>query len=115
MPSDIKYYLDEHIPRALAEALRRRGVDVVTVQELDLMGATDEEHLANANQLGRVIVTQDSDFCALHSLGVEHAGIVFDALGHTIGQMVRGLMLIHGVLTAEDFTGCLEILPDFEN
>jgi ActR/RegA family two-component response regulator len=45
----IKLYLDEDaISRALIRALRARGVDVLTAQEADLIGAPDEEQLAYA-------------------------------------------------------------------
>ena len=40
--------MDEHIPKAVTEGLRRRGVDVLTAQEADMLGASDQEHLALA-------------------------------------------------------------------
>jgi hypothetical protein len=33
MKNRIKFYLDEHIPKAIANGLRRRGIDVITVVE----------------------------------------------------------------------------------
>lgn len=36
MSDRIKFYLDEHVPRAIAERLRRRGVNVVTVQDASI-------------------------------------------------------------------------------
>ncbi len=53
----IKFYLDEHVPKAVTEGLRRRGVDVITVQELGLQAAEDAWHLERASQDGRVVVT----------------------------------------------------------
>jgi Domain of unknown function (DUF5615) len=38
--------LDEHVPKAIAEGLRRRGVDIVTVQERGLQAAEDERTLS---------------------------------------------------------------------
>lgn len=35
MADRLKFYMDEHVPKAVTEGLRRRGVDVITVQELD--------------------------------------------------------------------------------
>jgi predicted nuclease of predicted toxin-antitoxin system len=35
----LKFYMDEHVPKAVTEGLRRRGVDVITVQELGLQAA----------------------------------------------------------------------------
>jgi len=53
--SVVRYYLDEHVPRVVVRGLRERGVDVETVAEAGLMGATDAQHLAHAHQEGRVI------------------------------------------------------------
>ena len=38
MSEPIKFYMDEHIPKAVTEGLRRRGVDVLTAQEADMLG-----------------------------------------------------------------------------
>ena len=62
----IQFHLDEQVERAIAEALRRRGIDVTTTPEARLLGATDEEQLAFAISQERVIFTQDDDFLALH-------------------------------------------------
>lgn len=62
--------MDEHVPKAVAEGLRRRGVDVVTVQEIGLQAADDQRHLERAAEEGRVVVTQDADFLRLHAAGV---------------------------------------------
>ncbi|MDO9117903.1 MAG: DUF5615 family PIN-like protein [Nitrospira sp.] len=40
MADQVKFYLDEHVPKAVAEGLRRRGVEVITVQELGLQHVT---------------------------------------------------------------------------
>ncbi len=39
----ISFYLDEHIHRAVAEGLRRRGVNVLTVQEAGRAALSDSE------------------------------------------------------------------------
>ena len=70
----IKYYLDEHIHSAVAEGLRRRGVDVLTVQEAARAGLTDEEQLSFARTEERVVVTMDSDYLVLAAGGVPNAG-----------------------------------------
>jgi hypothetical protein len=40
----IRFHCDEQVERAIAEALRRRGIDVTTTPEAGLLGAADEEH-----------------------------------------------------------------------
>jgi hypothetical protein len=37
----ISFYLDEHVARAVALGLRRRGIDVLTVQEAGSAGESD--------------------------------------------------------------------------
>jgi Domain of unknown function (DUF5615) len=41
----IKFYLNEHIHSVVAEGLRHRGVDVLTVQEVGRIGLSDREQL----------------------------------------------------------------------
>jgi hypothetical protein len=107
----IGFHLDEHIPRAVADALRRRAIDVVTVGEADLLGASDSEHLARALAAGRVLVTHDADFLRLHEQQYAHAGIAYCAPGtRTIGEIVRGLLLIHELLTPAEIAGRVEFL-----
>ena len=38
--------MDQQVPAAISEGLRRRGVDVLTAQEAGMCSATDKEHLA---------------------------------------------------------------------
>ncbi|HKQ77253.1 MAG TPA: DUF5615 family PIN-like protein [Blastocatellia bacterium] len=57
----IKFYFDEHVPQAVADGLRRRGVDVLIVHAAGRRGLSDDEQLAFASQQGRVLVTMDSD------------------------------------------------------
>jgi len=71
-----------------------RGVDVLTVTEAALLGATDEVHLQFAKEQRRVIFTQDDDFLRLHSQGIEHVGIVYAPQQTPIGTIVSGLMSI---------------------
>ena len=110
VPEPIRYYMDEHVPSAVTDGVRRRGIDVITVQELHEMGAPDERHVALAQALGRVIFTQDADFLRIAASGVPHAGIVYTPQSTAIGDMVRGLVLINEVYTAEELVGQTEYL-----
>jgi hypothetical protein len=110
MGQEIKFYTDEHVAKAVVNGLRLRGMDVLTVTEAGLLGASDEEHLARARNDGRVVFTQDEDFLRLHAEGIEHAGIAYAPQGTSIGAIIRGLMLIYQVLDAEDMQGHIEYL-----
>ena len=111
MASDIKYYMDAHIPHAVTRGLRQRGGDVMTAQEAGLRTADDLDHLRRATEDDRVMVSQDIDFLLLHKAGTPHAGIVYAQQQTSIGELVRGLMLIHDSLTAGEMRGRVEFLP----
>lgn len=102
--------MDEHIARAVVLGLRQRGIDVVTVPEAGKLGATDEEQLEFAQRESRVFFTRDSDFLRLHASGLPHVGIVYTSRRVSIGDMIRGLALIHEVLDAEVMQGRVEYL-----
>jgi hypothetical protein len=110
MGRQVSFYTDEHVAKAVVRGLRQRGVDVLTVVEAGLMGASDEEHLAQALAEGRTIFTQDDDFLRLHASGLEHGGIVYAPQHTPIGEIIRGLMLIHQILEAEEIKGTVEFL-----
>lgn len=44
-PNIMRLYLDEDVPKAIAEALRLRGYDVMTVSESGRKGLTDVKQL----------------------------------------------------------------------
>jgi predicted nuclease of predicted toxin-antitoxin system len=77
MADEIKYYLDEHVPPAVANGLRQRQIDVLTTQEAGQLGADDLTQLQLATSQERVMFSQDEDFLALHQQGVLHTGIVY--------------------------------------
>ena len=106
----IRYYLDEHIAGAVAEGLRRRGIEVLTLTEAKMLGASDEEHFALAQEESRTIVTHDDDFLRLAAQAADHAGVVYLPQRRSIGATVRGLALIAGVLGAEGMRRHVEFL-----
>ena len=110
MAVQIRLYLDEHIPSAVRDGLRRRGLDVLTAQETNMRGATDEEHLSLALSEDRVILTQDADFLRLHAAGTHHAGIIYTHQQTPIGTIIRGVMLVAEVLDSSEFVDHIEFL-----
>jgi hypothetical protein len=63
-----------------------------------------------ATSLERVLFTQDADFLALHRQGLAHFGLAYAPQWTPIGELVRGLLLIHDVLTAEEMRGRVEFI-----
>lgn len=111
MSQTIRFHLDENVNGAIADGLRRRGVDVTTTPEEGLIGADDEEQLAFAFSQSRVIFTQDDDFLRLHQAGTEHAGITYcKQSSRAIGDILRFLILIWECLEPEEMRDRVEFL-----
>ena len=107
----MKFYLDEHIPKGVVEGLRRRGVDVLTVQEADRSGDSDEKQLAFATREGRVLVAFDDDFLRLDASGIPHTGVVFSQTGRrTVGELIESLMLIANVIESNEMKNHIEFI-----
>ncbi len=95
----VAIYMDAHIPRAITEQLRLRGIDVLAATEEGTNRLPDDELLETASTLGRVVFTHDIRFRALAERwqreGRQFAGLAYGhAEGASIGQYVRDLELI---------------------
>jgi hypothetical protein len=111
MPRTIRFHLDEHCPRAIAEGLRREGIDVTTTPEAGLLGAADVDHLAFALQAKRVVFTKDQEFLRLHAAGAADCGIAFRRKDtYNIGEILEGLILIWEYYDVDDLLGRIEYL-----
>jgi hypothetical protein len=56
-----------------------------------------------------VIATQDDDYLRLHAQGVEHAWVVYwQQNTRSIGQVLRGLLLIWEVMEPEEMRNHVE-------
>ena len=111
MAEAIRYFADQHLPRPVVDGLRRRGIDVLTAQEAGRCGVPDPDQLAFATAQGRVLVTFDPDFLALHQAGTPHAGIAWcPATKYSIGELIQTLVLVHAALTADEMHNHVEHL-----
>ena len=111
MKDRIKFYLDENISQAIASGLRRRGIDVTTTPEQNLIGKLDQEQLSFAASQKRIIFTQDTDFLRLQHQGFSHYVIAYCPQKiKFIGEIIQGLMLIWQVLEVENMIDQLEYL-----
>lgn len=110
MARKVSFYTDEHVSRAVIQGLRHRGIDVLTIPETGMLGASDEEHLSRAVLEARVIFTQDQDFLRLAAAGTAHAGIVYAPQHTSVREILRGLRMIYEILDAEEMVGHVEYL-----
>src|SRR5215472_937243 len=110
MARTIRFHLNEQVAHAVADGLRRLGVDVTTTTDAGLVGASDLQQLAFAVATGRVLFTEDRDFLALAATH-EHPGLAYCAQNtRSIGQIVRGLQLIWEVYEPEEMRNRIEFL-----
>jgi predicted nuclease of predicted toxin-antitoxin system len=108
MPRTLRFHLDESCPQAIAEGLRRRGIDVTTSLDVSLIGASDEEQTAHALAEGRVIFTLDRDFLRINGSGNPHAGIVYCRQGKRgIGSIIQGLTEVWEVMEPDEMSNWL--------
>ncbi len=75
-----------------------------------MFGASDHDHFALAVKKQRVILTRDADFLRMYVTGEKNYGIVFAPHNVQAGSILRGLMVLFDVLTAEDMIGHVEFL-----
>ena len=105
----MRFHLDEHVDRAIAVGLRRRGIDVTTTSDAQLSSADDLQHVNFALRDGRVIFTNDADFLVLNHGGFEHAGIAYCARNQrSIGEIIRHLCLMHDCMNDDEMIGQVE-------
>ncbi|MDN5857310.1 MAG: DUF5615 family PIN-like protein [Pseudonocardia sp.] len=79
-PAALRFLLDEHYPRRLADELIADGVDAVAVigQRPDLRAADDRRVLEAAAAEGRVVVTEDvASFGIAIAHVPDHVGVVY--------------------------------------
>lgn len=96
----MRLLLDEHINPEVARQLRRKGYDVVSVEEAQMREASDEQLLSFAASQSQALVTYNvRDFRRLlsewHRAARHHSGIIFvnekTASQKTVGPLVRAL------------------------
>ena len=116
----IQIYVDEDAAhRALVDALRSRGVTVLTALEAGLTGKPDEEQLAFAAERGCVLYSHNaSDFHRLHaewvSGGREHAGMILAPQQRfSVGEQLRRVLRIRAAASAESMRNRIEFLANW--
>lgn len=111
----MRLYTNESVPVAVAEGLKRRGVEALSARDVGNLGLTDEQQLAYAQALNMVLFTHDDDFLRIaHERlvsGQPHGGIIYvhqQKLG--LGEIIRRLKVITELMNEEDLRNHIEFL-----
>jgi predicted nuclease of predicted toxin-antitoxin system len=111
MAERVRFHLDEQMDPDIALALRRHDIDVTTTVEAGLRTEEDGLQLDYIRAEGRVIVTDDTDFLRIAASTSDHPGVVFCRRSrHTLGEVIKFLLLVHDVYDAADMAGRVEFL-----
>jgi hypothetical protein len=109
-------YMDVHVPAAITEGLRDRGVDVLTSQEDGTRRWEDEKLLIRATELQRILFTQDEDLLRIaadwQQNGLEFCGVVFAYQEKSApGPIIEELELIAECGLPDEFVNRVVYLP----
>jgi hypothetical protein len=120
--SQIRLYVDEDAEEtAIVDALRSRGVDLLTTLDAGMTRATDEEQLAFATSEGRAIYSLNvGHFCQLHAEflahGRDHSGIlIIPRQRYSVGEKVRRLMELIDSTSSQEMRNRPIPVSDFGN
>ncbi len=108
--------MDHHVPRAITNGLRLRGVDVLTAYEDGTSELHDPELVDRATELERVLFTQDDDLLTeatqRQRQGQPFSGVIYaHQLRVSIGDCVRDLEVVVQAGDPEDMAGQILFLP----
>lgn len=109
-------YMDEHIPSVITDALRNRGLDVLTIQEDGRSGFPDPIILRRAFELRRVLVTEDHDYeriaTEFWTSGESFYGIAFVVRkGTTFGVLIADLEALAVCLEVDEVFNLINYIP----
>lgn len=112
----IRLFIDEDaMDQRFIQAVKSRGVDIMTVRDVQTLGYSDEEQLAFASRMGRALYTFNvGDFCQLHNLYMnqqkEHTGIIISSQDYSVGEQMRRVLRLMESMDAEAIVNQLVFL-----
>jgi uncharacterized protein DUF5615 len=112
----LSFYMDVHVPAAITQGLRRRGIDVLTSQDDGTRQASDEQLMTRATELGRVLISQDEDLLVVTArwLAVRQmfSGLIFmPQQAGSIGRYIDDLELMGVCCTQAEMQSHVHYLP----
>jgi predicted nuclease of predicted toxin-antitoxin system len=107
MANKIRFYFDEHMPRAVEKGLGNQGYTVVMAVDVDMIDKDDDtEHLPFATSENAVVVTRDKPFAGRTAKRSDHAGLIcWTGADDDFGGMIRALIDFAQKYTPDEVTG----------
>jgi len=117
----IRLYIDEDaMDKDLVQALRARGLDVITALDARMIERSDDEHLDYATAQGCVLYSFNvGDFYRLHTAymaqGKSHAGIILaQQQRYSVGEQMRRLLKLIATKSVEQMKSEAEFLSAWD-
>ena len=112
----IGFYMDVHVQRPITNALRQRGIRVVTAREDGTARLSDQALLDRAAVLALVLFTRDSDFLGIAAerqrTGRHFSGVVYaHPTDVPLAICIDDLELVAGASGDDEMANRLEHLP----
>ncbi len=112
----LSLYMDVHVPSAITDALRLRGIDVLTAQEDGKRRTADDLLIDRASELGRLIFSRDQDMLRhvgeFQNRSHPFSGVIFASQRDvSIGQCVNDLSMICLAGNAAEFANRVTYRP----
>lgn len=112
----ISLYTDHQVHKGIVDGLRLRAVDVLTAREDGMDEAPDEQVIARATALGRLLFTNDTDFLRIADemqiRSEPFSGVAFARHGAgDVGRLVEDLELIAKAMSSAEIANQVTYLP----
>lgn len=108
--ANLAFYTNESVTVAVAEGLKRRGVNALSARDVGNLGLSDEEQLIYATKEDLVIVTHDDDFLSM-AMDIKHKGIIYvHQEKYGVGDLIRRLKLLWEIAQLKEMLNHVEFL-----
>ena len=97
----LAFFVDEDLDHHIVKGLRRRdsSIDILTIQDLELLGSEDPRNLARAADDGRIVLSHDKKTMRRFANERKDAGLPMPGLflvhqGAPIGRVIEDLFFL---------------------
>jgi len=112
----LRFYADHHLHAGITHGLRLRGIDCLTLHQDATHRGDDEQVRRRTTQLGRVLVSQDTDLLEITGrwlrLFLPFSGLVWSRPnGISIGRAIAHIELVAHAMTEQEMVNNALFLP----